>query len=104
MKKSIIMTILGLIALLSLSMSGCRDDYYHHHHDDDDDYYSECSGEMQDRENISGDPDEINRYDSYDYHTRTYWYYCDGFAETFTWGENVRGCETHTNRFVPVCD
>ena len=101
MKRNAIVLITGLMVITALLMAGCRDDYYHHH---DDDYYSQCRDEMRDRERSSGDPDEINRYDSYDYHTRTYWYYCDGFAETFTWRENERGCETHINDFEPICE
>ena len=99
MIKKVIILIIGLVAILLLSLAGCREDYYHHH-DDDHNY---CSDEMSDRERISGDPDEINRYDSDEYHSRTYWYYCDGFAETFTWTENVNGCEMHTNDFEPIC-
>ena len=100
MKKNVIILIIGLVAVLSLSIAGCRDDDYYHYHDDD---YNYCSDEMRDRERISGEAEEINRYDSDDYHSRTYWYYCDGFAETFTWRENVNGCETHTNDFEPIC-
>ena len=101
MRKNVIILIIGLVAILSLNIAGCReDDYYYHHHDD----YNYCGDEMRDRERISGEPEEINIYDSDDYHSRTYWYYCDGFSETFTWRENVNGCEIHTNNFEPICD
>lgn len=100
-QEIILMTL--LVALLSLGIAGCHDDddWYDdgHHHD-----YSDCSSEMDDRIDYSGYPEEINNYDSDGYHSRTYWYYCDGFSETFTWGSNVQGCEVTNNTFAPSCD
>ncbi len=101
MKRNVIILIMGLVAILSLSIAGCHeDDFFHYHHSD----YNYCSDEMYDRERVSGQPEEINIYDSDGYHSRTYWYYCDGFSETYTWGENVNGCEIHTNTFEPICN
>jgi len=100
MRRNVIILVIGLVAILALSTTGCREDDVFYHHEN----YNYCSDEMRDREGISGDPDEINRYDSDNYHSRTYWYYCDGFSETFTWGENVKGCEIHTNTYEPICN
>jgi hypothetical protein len=102
MRMNVIILIAALVALLSLGLAGCRDDDYWN--DDQHHGYSDCSKEMDDRVDYSGYPEETNNYDSDGYHSRTYWYYCDGFSETFTWGDNVQGCEVSTNTFTPACD
>lgn len=102
MRTNVMILTAALILFLSLFTAGCHDDDYwddHHRHD-----YSDCRGEMDDRVDYSGYPEEINSYDSGGYHSRTYWYYCDGFSETFTWGYNVQGCEVTTNTFTPSCE
>lgn len=85
-----------LLALIPMLFSGCNGD----------DLFGECNcnDEMNNCTANHGDPEEINKYDSGDYHSWTFWYWCQGFSMTFTWGTNVEGCcETSTYTFSPIC-
>ena len=62
-----------------------------------------CQEEMDACIEAYGNPEEINKYDSEDYHSWTFWYWCQGFSRTFTWGINVWNCETSTYTFSPIC-
>ena len=67
--------------------------------------FSSCQKDMADMTAKYGTPDEIERYDSEDYHSHTYWYWCSGFSIVFTWGESVNeGCVQDRNTFDPVCE
>jgi hypothetical protein len=47
----------------------------------------------------------VNKYDSGDYHSWTYWYWCDGISYTFTWSKHdCDSCEVSTYTFSPICD
>ena len=48
-----------------------------------------------------GNPEEIYKYDSGNYHSWTYWYWTKGFSRTFTWSNNIT-CETSDYSFSPV--
>lgn len=61
-----------------------------------------CDDEMKDARRKYGDPEEIERYDSADYHSVDYWWWSEGYEMTFTWGENVDGCEVSTYSFDPI--
>ena len=63
-----------------------------------------CDAEMDNWVENHGNAEEINKYDSEDYHSWTFWYWCEGFSITFTWGKYVDGCcEISTYTFSPIC-
>lgn len=63
-----------------------------------------CNKEMDALIAGRGSPEEINKYDSGDYHSWTFWYWCGGFSKTFTWGGSIGcGCEESTYTFSPIC-
>ncbi len=62
-----------------------------------------CEGQISNLINQMGQPKEINKYDSSNYHSHTYWYWCRGFARDFTWGDNVYNCEVNDYAFSPIC-
>jgi hypothetical protein len=66
--------------------------------------FTSCQNDMDNVTAEYGTPEEIEQYDSENYHSHTYWYWCSGFAIVFTWGESVNeGCCQDKNTFVPVC-
>jgi len=69
----------------------------------DDHYKKDCRNEIKDRVAVTGDPDAIDTdpAESDSYHSHTYWYMRHGFAETFTCGDNVDGCEMDVITFCP---
>lgn len=62
-----------------------------------------CDSEMTDIRETMGTPEETNTYDSGNYHSYDYWYWCSGVNYSFTWGENVDGCEVSQYTFEPIC-
>ena len=64
----------------------------------------DCGGNIASLVKIYGEPEEIEKYDSGDYHNHTYWYWCKGFSKTFIWGSYVDDCEQSTYTFSPICD
>lgn len=64
---------------------------------------ADCEEEMDSCIASHGNPEEINKYDTGDYHSWTFWYWCKGFSRTFTWGRIVDNCETSTYTFSPIC-
>lgn len=71
----------------------------------DDDFKCNCDREIDDFIDDHGEPEEIVKYDSDDYHYRTLWYWCEGYSKKFEWGYDVDGCcEEGTYHFEPVCD
>ena len=80
-----------LIIIISLISAGCSD-------------LLECDGCNEEMNNLvasRGNPEEINKYDSGNYHSWTFWYWCSGFSMTFTWDDC--SCETSTYTFSPIC-
>ena len=63
-----------------------------------------CNDEIEDLKADRGEAEEIEKYDSGDYHTWTFWYWSEGFSMTFTWGTNIHGCKTSQNTFTPIGD
>ena len=49
-----------------------------------------------------GQPEELNKYDSGNYHSHSYWYWTKGYQKEFTWGGYVNGCEVSTYTFDPI--
>ncbi|MEA1920908.1 MAG: hypothetical protein U9N52_13790 [Campylobacterota bacterium] len=49
-----------------------------------------------------GQPEEINTYDSGNYHSHDYWYWSKGYQKGFNWGEFFDGCETNVYTFEPI--
>lgn len=84
-------SILVLISVISLA--GCLED----------DSSSNCDSQISDLKADWGQPEEINRYDSGDYHSHNYWYWCKGYQRSFTWGEYTDGCEVSEYTFSPIC-
>ena len=62
-----------------------------------------CNDEIDDLIDDRGRPEEIDTYDSGDYHSHTYWYWCSGYSKTFTWGGGAGCCEKSTYTFSPIC-
>lgn len=92
MKKLSILLFLGFTFLFLLS--GCGED---------DSGGSDCSDAINNMIKQNGNPEEVQKYDSGDYHSWTYWYWCRGWSATFTWGSLVGKCETSTYTFSPIC-
>ena len=82
--------------ILVLLLAGCF-------HTKEDQGKDNCSDEIKSLINSRGAPEEIQRYDSGDYHSHTYWYWCSGYSKTFNWGEVFENCETSTYTFSPIC-
>ena len=88
--------VLAILMALSMTFIACADDGL----------FGECNCDDEMEEVIAdhGDPEEINKYDSEDYHSWTFWYWCKGFSVTFTWGTYVdECCEVSTYTFSPIC-
>ncbi len=63
----------------------------------------DCESEKDDTRERWGLPEEVDRYDSDNYHSETWWYWSRGQSFTFTWGGNVRGgCDDSTYTFTPI--
>jgi hypothetical protein len=80
-----------IVIILSVSLAGCW-------------LFEEpdCSDEIADLESQYGVAEEVDRYDSSDYHSHTYWYWSRGYSKTFTWGSIVGACEISTYTFAPI--
>ena len=63
----------------------------------------DCDDEIAKLIKKRGQPEEIERFDSGNYHSHTYWYWCSGYSKTFTWGGAAGCCETSTYTFSPIC-
>ena len=62
-----------------------------------------CDDEINDTIAKNGMPEEINRYDSGDYHSHKFWYWCRGWEITFTWGKDTgKCCDWSTYTFSPI--
>jgi hypothetical protein len=57
-----------------------------------------CWDKMQEQDT----PEEIDPYDSSDYHSHTWWYWSRGWSITFTWGTYVAWCDISTYSFEPI--
>ena len=49
-----------------------------------------------------GDPEEIEKFDSGNYHSWTFWYWSQGYSITFTFSDDSCDCETSTYTFSPI--
>ena len=64
---------------------------------------SNCNDAINDTLKDTGaNPEEITKYDSDGYHSHQYWWWNRGFERTFTWGDNIDGCQTSDYRFPPI--
>jgi hypothetical protein len=61
-----------------------------------------CDDQRDDLVKQMGNPEEVKRYDSGDYHSWTYWYWTRGFSRTFTWGGAAGECSTSDYTFSPI--
>ena len=80
-------TIMG-IALALLFMAGCSND--------------DCEDQIKDITNKYGKAEEVNTYNSGDYHNMDLWYWSKGFQYSFTWGNDIKGCEVSKYTFTPI--
>lgn len=63
----------------------------------------DCDKAKEEIRNDLGTPEEVNSYNSDDYHSETYWYWSKGISYTFTWGSVVDGCcQVSTYTFAPI--
>jgi hypothetical protein len=61
-----------------------------------------CWEAMQEERTDIGPQEEVDRYDSSDYHSHTWWYWSRGWSLTFTWGSFAYGCDISTYSFEPI--
>ncbi|MEE8578062.1 MAG: hypothetical protein V3T31_12475 [candidate division Zixibacteria bacterium] len=61
-----------------------------------------CDDKMAETRTSNGEPEEVQTYDSGDYHSVSWWYWSQGVNYDFTWGENVDGCEVSRYTFDPI--
>jgi hypothetical protein len=61
----------------------------------------DCDKQMANIRSQFGAPEEINRYDSGDYHSVDFWYWSKGKQFGFTWSGD-RKCEQSTYTFSPI--
>lgn len=64
-------------------------------------FSNDCDDEIDDLVKSRGNPEEVTKYDSGDYHSRKYWYWTKGFEKSFTWSNSI-SCETSTYTFTPI--
>lgn len=62
-----------------------------------------CDEEMQEAKSRYGPPEEVNTYDSGDYHSVDYWWWSKGVNKGFTWSKD-QDCEVSTYTFEPITD
>jgi hypothetical protein len=85
------------IAFISILLNGCEDATVGIS-------FCSCRNSIDDVRALYGDPDEIEKYDSDNYHCHTYWYWCKGLSIVFIWGDGITGCcRKSTNTFEPAC-
>lgn len=61
-----------------------------------------CDSQRDDLVKKRGAPDKIDKFDSDDYHSWSYWYWKSGFERTFTWGGAAGSCSTSDYSFTPT--
>lgn len=62
-----------------------------------------CNKEMDKIRAQHGPPEEVNTYDSSDYHSVDWWYWSKGINYTFTWGSLIEeGCDVSRYTFDPI--
>jgi hypothetical protein len=64
-------------------------------------FSNNCDDKMDDLKKARGNPEEINRYDSGDYHSVKWWYWTKGFERTFTWSNDI-SCQTSDYTFTAI--
>lgn len=60
-----------------------------------------CAEQMDDLRDLYGEPQEVDRFESGNYHRDTWWYFRIGFARTFTWDGAPGSCEMTDQTFPP---
>lgn len=84
--------------LIAILLLGCGTD------DTETGYSIEnCNTQIDQMLAREGSSEDVNTYDSPDYHSHDFWYWCKGTQHSFTWGNNVDGCEVSKHTFSPVC-
>ena len=78
------------VAALALSLSGCGGSWS-----------NDCDSEIDDFVSAHGQPEEVERFDSGDYHSWSYWYWSKGIERTFTWSGEL-SCQTSDYTFAPI--
>lgn len=84
-----------VLLIFAFILAGCL-------HSKEDRGEDDCDDEMDDVRAERGAPEEVNTYDSGDYHSVDWWYWSQGINYTFTWGENVHNCDVSTYTFDPI--
>ena len=77
-----------IVSIILLTFIGCAD--------------KNCDDQMAETRTNHGTAEEVNSYNSGDYHNVDWWYWSKGFQKSFTWGENIKGCEVSTYTFDPI--
>lgn len=90
-------TIPMILILFCLVVACGEDDLLKYSNDD-------CDAEIADVRNTMGPEEELNKYDTSDYHSWDLWYWSQGICYGFTWGKFVDGCEMSTYTFDPIDD
>lgn len=75
--------------LLTLALSACSVD---------------CNDQKDDTRERYGSPEEVETYDSGNYHSHTWWYWSIGFSRNFTWTDDSGSCEVSDYTFSPISD
>lgn len=87
------MSKLILLVLAGTILNGCGSDLFS----------DDCDSEMDDVRDRLGAPEEVNGYDTSDYHNHTWWYWAKGISYTFEWGSIVKSdCDVSTYTFPPI--
>ena len=60
-----------------------------------------CNNSISDYVEINGLPDDVNSYESDNYWSVTYWYWCEGMSRT--WEQISCNCDQSTYTFAPIC-
>lgn len=64
-------------------------------------FSNNCDKEGSNTRSAYGEPQEIDKYDSGDYHSHTWWYWSRGFSRNFTWSNDI-SCRTSDYTFAPI--
>ena len=62
----------------------------------------DCTDQMAETKLKHGVAEEVNSYHSEGYHNIDWWYWSRGFQYSFTWGDNVKGCQVSVFTFSPI--
>lgn len=79
------------VLVCALAVAGCGADSFG----------GDCEKEGRATRERYGEPEEIRKYDSGDYHSHTWWYWSRGFSRNFTWSKDI-SCEQSDYTFTPI--